>query len=123
MFRSQVRILSGSPRQLEQTALFIYLFKLMIMSMLGKLFGKKEKLKPSNEMKVAIVDETSDNLYINLGITDKRRDQLIELTLAAFENNKKLGNSYKEIISQCKHVNEVIVCTIIFERRLAYQEK
>ena len=92
------------------------------MSMLGKLFGKKEKLKPSNEMKVAIVDETSDNLYINLGITDKRRDQLIELTLAAFENHKKLGNSYKEIISQCKHVNEVIVCIIIFERRLAYQE-
>jgi len=93
------------------------------MSMLGKLFGKKKELKPSSEMKVAIVDGTSDDLYINFGITDSRRDQLIELTLAAFKNHERLHNSYQEIVSQCKHVNEVIVCAIIFERKLVHQKE
>lgn len=89
------------------------------MSMLGKLFGKKKKeLKPSNELKVAIVDEANDDLYLNFGITDSRRDELIELTLEAFKNHSRLHNSYVEIVSKCKHVNEIIVCTIIFERRL-----
>jgi hypothetical protein len=91
--------------------------------MLGKLFKRKKELKPSNELKVAIVDEASHDLYLNFGIIDERRDELIELTLAAFKNHSRLHNSYDEIVSQCKHVNEIIVCTIIFERKLVHQKE
>lgn len=91
--------------------------------MLGKLFKRKKELKPSNDLKVAIVDEASDDLYLNFGIIDERRDELIELTLAAFKNHSRLHNSYVEIVSKCKHVNEIIVCTIIFERKLVHQKE
>lgn len=91
--------------------------------MLGKLFKRKKELKPSNDLKVAIVDEASDDLYLNFGIIDERRDELIELTLTAFKNHSRLHNSYVEIVSKCKHVNEIIVCTIIFERKLVHQKE
>jgi hypothetical protein len=104
----------------DSTFLFIYL-KLRIM--LGKLFKRKKELKPSNEMKVAIIEDSTDNLYTNFGITDERRNELIELTLASYKNHSNLSKSYEEIVAKCKHVNEVIVCVIIFERKISHSKE
>ena len=87
------------------------------MSMLGKLFGKKEKtLQPSPELKVAIVNDESTDLHEVFGITLERKKELNKLTREALMSKEDASASYKVIVDQCKHVNEVIVCTIVFER-------
>ena len=87
------------------------------MSMLGKLFGKKKKeLKPSPELKVCLINEESHDLYEVFGITSERRKELNRLTKEALMSEEDASASYKVIVDQCKHVNEVIVCVIVFER-------
>lgn len=86
------------------------------MSMLGKLFKRKKVLKSSTELKVAIVDENNSNLYYTFGITDERKDELVEITKANFKKHTGISKAYEEIVENCKHVNEIIVCVIIFER-------
>lgn len=86
------------------------------MSMLGKLFKRKKVLKPSTELKVAIVDENNSNLYTTLGITEERRDELVNLVKDNFKKHNDISKAYAEIVENCKHVNEVIVSVIIFER-------
>ena len=74
--------------------------------MLGKLFGKKEKtLQPSTELKVAIVNDESTDLYEVFGITLERKKELNRLTREALMSEDDASGSYK-----------VIVCTIVFER-------
>jgi len=86
------------------------------MSMLGKLFKRKKTLKPSPELKVCIINEESTDLYEVFGITPERRSDLVKLTRQAIMDEEDASQSYKVIVEQCKHVNEVIVCTIVFER-------
>lgn len=84
------------------------------MSMLGKLF-KKEKTT-TQEFNLCIVDDTTSDLWVTLGITDVRRDEIIAFCEKAFENHEVKTDCYKEIVEQCKHINEVIPSCIIFER-------
>jgi hypothetical protein len=84
--------------------------------MLGKLFKRKKTLKPSPELKVCIINEESTDLYEVFGITPERRSDLVKLTRQAIMDEEDASQSYKVIVEQCKHVNEVIVCTIVFER-------
>ena len=86
------------------------------MSMLGKLFKRKKTLKPSSELKVCIINEESTDLYEVFGITPERRSELVKLTRKAIMEEDDASLSYKVIVEQCKHVNEVIVCAIVFER-------
>jgi hypothetical protein len=87
------------------------------MSMLGKLFGRKKKeLEPSPELRVCIINEESTDLYEVFGITSERRTELVKLTREAILSEEDASQSYKVIVDQCKHVNEVIVCVIVFER-------
>lgn len=84
------------------------------MSMLGKLF--KRKKETVQEFKLCIVDDTTSDLWITLGITEKRRDEIIAICENAFENNNTKTDCYKEIVDQCTHINEVVPACIIFER-------
>ena len=84
------------------------------MNMLKKLF--KKSLKPSTELKVCIVDEKSDDLHEVFGISSERKKELGKITFAAFHDNENSADSYVNIVEKCNHVNEIIVCTIIFER-------
>jgi hypothetical protein len=87
------------------------------MSMLGKLFGKKKKtLKPSPDLKVCIINEESHDLYEVFGITDERRRELNQISSKAYHDFDDASKSYEDIVKHCNHVNEVIVCTIVFER-------
>jgi hypothetical protein len=84
--------------------------------MLGKLFKRKKTLKPSPALKVCIIDDTTSDLWVTLGITDQRRDEIIQICKDAFNNHETKTDSYVEIVNKCNHVNEVITACIIFER-------
>jgi hypothetical protein len=85
------------------------------MKMLGKLFGKK-KLVDSPKLKVCIIDDTTKDLWITFGITENRRDDLVEICADAYKKFDEKSLSYQYIVDRCKHVNEVITTTIVFER-------
>ena len=75
------------------------------MNVLGKLFKKKNKLKPSTELKLCIIDDSTSDLWITLGITEKRRDEIVKICKKAYNNHSTKTDSYKEIVDQCQHVN------------------
>jgi len=86
------------------------------MIMLGKLFKRKKKLKSSSEFKLCIIDNSTSDLWITLGITNKRRDEIVEICKNAYNNHQTKTDSYEEIVKQCTHINEVIPACIVFER-------
>jgi hypothetical protein len=86
------------------------------MNLLGKLFNRKKKLVNTPELKVCIIDETSTDLWTNFGIIENRRDELIDVCKQAYKTYSNKHESYVYIVNNCKHVNEVVATTIIFER-------
>lgn len=86
------------------------------MNLLGKLFNKKKVLKASNVLKIAIINDNTEELYEAFGITDERRDVLVNLCKKTYNETDRMSDAFEKIVSQCKHVNEVVVCCIIFER-------
>lgn len=88
------------------------------MNLLRKLF-KNNQLKPSNALKIAIINDNTEELYEAFGITDERRDVLIKLCKKTYNESDRMSESFEKIVDDCKHVNEVVVCCIIFERMIA----
>jgi len=86
------------------------------MKVLGKLFSRKKKLVNSPELKVCIIDDTTTNLWVTFGITEERKKELIDMCATVLKKSDSKSEAYVEIVDNCKHVNEVITSTIIFER-------
>ena len=91
--------------------------------MLGKLFNRKKKLVNSSELKICIIDDTTTDLWITFGITDERRDQIVKFCKEAYNVSESKSDCYVRIVDQCKHVNEVVTATIIFERLCDTQDE
>lgn len=92
-------------------------------------FGKKkteEKIEetpvkqvvdlPKNKFKLAIVDETAEQFYDILGITEERAAALSKIVEAAYEKNDLLHVSLTEIVDECTHTNEIVFATLIFTK-------
>lgn len=86
------------------------------MKVLGKLFNRKKKLTGSSELKICIIDESTTDLWVTFGITEKRRDELVDICKDSLKENDTKSHAYVYIVDRCKHVNEVVTATIIFER-------
>jgi len=86
------------------------------MKLLGKLFKRKKKLVYTPELKICIIDEGTDNLWTTFGITEERRDEIIAFCMESQNLFDEKGQCYEYIVDRCKHVNEVVTATIIFER-------
>jgi hypothetical protein len=86
------------------------------MNLFGKLFNRKKKLIDSPELKVCIIDESTTDLWTTFGITEERRDEIVEICKEAYKLHDIKSHSYVYIVDKCKHVNEVVTATIVFER-------
>jgi hypothetical protein len=84
--------------------------------MLGKLFKRKKTLEPAQALKLRIIDDTTTDLWVTLGITDVRKEEIIQFCKDAFDNHETKTGSYTEIVDKCTHVNELVPACIIFER-------
>ena len=71
-------------------------------------------IKPSLELKVAIINDDSDDLYETFGIIEERKQELIKLCDYSLLL-KKSSDSYVYIVENCKHINEIIICCIILD--------
>lgn len=86
------------------------------MNLLGKLFKKKKTYSKTSEFKLCIVVDDADSLHETLGITNQRAEQLGKVCLKAIKEHDCKTDSYQDILAECKHINEVIMCTEIFAK-------
>lgn len=87
------------------------------MKWLIKMFGKKKPTYNSdNNYKLLIINDDSDLLHHSLGISDKRVEELLQISIKAYNNNNTLHNALRDAVSECKHSNEVVMATLIVQK-------
>ena len=87
------------------------------MNWLGKIFKKKKTSYPNDQVhRLLIIDEKAELVHHNLGITEERADELLKMCLAVYRENKLLYTALESIVANCKHTNEVVFSTIIFQK-------
>jgi hypothetical protein len=89
------------------------------MKLLHNLFNRKKKLVNSPELKICIIDDTTTDMWVTFGITKERRDELIDICDYCINQFDGKSEAYAYIVDKCKHVNEVVTATIVFERMCA----
>ena len=78
------------------------------MNMLGKLFNKKKTYPKDNKFEVLIIGEDKSDFQEMLGITDKRKDELLKLAFKSYKDNDLFTTSCKVAVAECTHINEVV---------------
>lgn len=86
------------------------------MSIFKNLFKKKKNYNGNCEFKLLIIKDDTDSFSEALGISDQRIHELGDMTKNAHENYDSLTDAYSEIVSKCKHVNELAFCFTVFAR-------
>ena len=89
----------------------------MIMKWLGKMFKKKKKgYNTDSQYKLLIIDEEADLLHHNLGITDERAEELLQVSIDAYDTSTVLHSALEKVVSSCKHTNEVVFVSLILQK-------
>jgi hypothetical protein len=88
------------------------------MNVLGKLFNKKKTYPKDNKFEVLIIGEDKSDFQEMLGITDKRKEELVKLALISYKNENLFTSACKLVVAQCTHINEVVfVMTVLTKIR------
>jgi hypothetical protein len=95
----------------ERLAFFIHL-NFMIMNWLEKLFKKKKK----TYNKLLIIDDSKELIHEILGISDERAEELLNICLKAYDNNTHVHTCLEDVVSECKHTNEVVMATLMMQK-------
>lgn len=87
------------------------------MKWLTKMFGKKKPTYSNNNIyKLLVIDEDAELLHENLGITEKRADELLKACADAYENNNVLYGALGDMVDECKHVNELVLSALMMQK-------
>jgi len=87
------------------------------MKWLTKMLGKKKATyNNNNSYELLIINDDSDLLHQTLGISDKRVDELLNISIKAYNKNDNLHTALKDAVSECKHINEVVMATLIVQK-------
>jgi len=89
----------------------------MIMNWLGKLFGKKKKgYNTDCNYKLLIIDDSKELLHEILGISEQRAEELLKICFKAYDDNNQLHTCLEQVVSYCKHTNEVVMATLMMQK-------
>lgn len=87
------------------------------MKWLGKLFKQKKKTYTGDQKFMPLViDDKSELIHEIFGITDKRSEQLTMTVIESYKKHDELHLMLIDIISECKHANEIALIMLLFER-------
>lgn len=87
------------------------------MNWLGKMFKKKKKgYNTDSQYKLLIIDDEADLIHQNLGITDERAQELLNLCVKVFDDSSTMHNALEKVVSECKHTNEVVMATLMLQK-------
>ncbi len=88
------------------------------MNVLGKLFNRKKTYPKNDKFEVLIIGEDKSDFQEMLGITDKRKDELLKLAFDSYKGNELFTTSCQVAVADCTHINEVVfVMTILSKIR------
>jgi hypothetical protein len=97
--------------------------KYMIMNWLEKVFKKKKKSYNTDcNYKLLIIDDKAEHFHEILGVTEKRADELAKICLDAYKSHDYLHATLEEVVSKCKHTNEVVFATLITQKVIASEQ-
>ena len=86
--------------------------------MLGKLFNRKKNYPKNDKFEVLIIGEDKSDFQEMLGITDKRKDELMKIAFNSYRDEQLFSSSCKEAVAHCTHINEVVfVMSILCKAR------
>ena len=87
------------------------------MNWFGKLFNKKKKTYNTDcNYKLLILDEKAEHLHDIIGITETRAEELTETCLKAYRGHQYFHETLEEVVSNCKHTNEVVFATLVTQK-------
>jgi hypothetical protein len=86
------------------------------MNVLGKLFNKKKTYPKDNKFEVLIIGEDKSDFQEMLGITDKRKDELLKLAFKSYKDNDLFTTSCQVAVAECTHINEVVFLMTILTK-------
>ena len=86
------------------------------MNLFKNVFKKKKKTYGQSEYKLLIIDDTAKQLHHVLGITEERADKLLDVCMDAYHRHSQLHCCLEDVVSACKHTNEVVFATMIMHR-------
>jgi hypothetical protein len=87
------------------------------MNWLGKLFKKKKKgYNTDGQYKLLIIDEDADLVHQNLGISEKRVEELLGVCIKAYEKSNAMHMALEKVVIECKHTNEVVMATLLLQK-------
>jgi len=87
------------------------------MNWLGKMFKKKKKgYNTDGQYKLLIIDDEADLLHKNLGITDVRVRELLDLCVNAYEKSSAMHIALERVVSECVHTNEVVMASLMLQK-------
>ena len=88
------------------------------MNLLGKLFNRKKTYPKDNKFEVLIIGENKTDFQEMLGITDKRKDELLKLAFKSYRDNDLFTTSCQVAVAECTHINEVVfIMTVLTKVR------
>lgn len=86
------------------------------MNWLGKMFKKKKKgYNTDGQYKLLVIDENAELLHQNLGITDERAEQLLDVCDKAYREYKSLHDALSYMVDKCTHTNEIVFASLLMQ--------
>jgi hypothetical protein len=86
------------------------------MNVLGKLFNKKKTYPKDNKFEVLIIGEDRTDFQEMLGITDKRKEELVKIAFNTYKKEDLFSSACKVAVAKCTHINEVVFLMTILTR-------
>lgn len=87
------------------------------MNWLGKMFKKKKKsYNTDGQYELLIIDDEADLLHKNLGITDVRVRELLDICVNAYEKSSAMHIALEKVVIMCKHTNEVVMASLMLQK-------
>ncbi len=87
------------------------------MNWLGKMFKKKKKTYNADcNYKLLIIDDKEELLHNILGICEERCEELTKVCIEAYKNNDHLHSTLEDIVSHCKHTNEIVFSMLVAQK-------
>jgi hypothetical protein len=94
------------------------------MNWLGKLFKKKKKTYSGDQKFIPlIIDEKSALIHEIFGISQERSEELTKNMLTSYKKHDELHFIMIDIISECKHANEIALMMLLFERLISTERQ
>lgn len=88
------------------------------MKWLGKL-SKKKTYSTDNKFIPLIIDDKSELIHEIFGISEERSEEITMNLFNAYKKHAELHLVMVDIISFCKHANEIALTILLFERLIS----